>query len=294
MNYIKHLTGFFEKVVLDKALNPTHVSLYMALFQFWNCNRFKNPISINRDEVMRISKISSKATYHKCLKNLHSLGYINYEPSYNPFKGSHVILFNFSEDLKPAPKSERKLKNEPLIESVSEQALNKSCTSDETSTEQAVVPSINYINNTNNSNDKNVANLNEQAKNFEEINNSTLKNKTQEEKEKKFREKKKEFFVTSSVVEKPTIEEVKTYFQANNFPELEAQKFFNYFSSVGWLVGGKTPMINWQAAAQNWIINSVNFNLNSFQVPQNNTDTTPTNRPKHLNTITDKNYAEPL
>lgn len=286
MNYIKHLTGFFEKVVLDKALNPTHVSLYMALFQFWNCNRFKNPISINRDEVMRISKISSKATYHKCLKNLHSLGYINYEPSYNPFKGSHVILFNFSEDLKPAPKSERKLKNEPLIEPVSEQALNKSCTSSETGTEQVVVPSINYINNTNSSNEKNVANLNEQAKNFEEINNSTLKNKTEEEKEKKFREKKKEFFVTSSVVEKPTIEEVKTYFQANNFPELEAQKFFNYFSSVGWLVGGKIPMIDWQASAQNWIINSVNFN--------HNTDTTPTNRPKHLNTITDKNYAEPL
>jgi hypothetical protein len=286
MNYIKHLTGFFEKVVIDKALNPTHVSLYMALFQFWNCNRFKNPISINRDEVMRISKISSKATYHKCLKNLHSLGYINYEPSYNPFKGSHVILFNFSEDLKPAPKSERKLKNEPLIESVSEQALNKSCTSSETGTEQAVVPSINYINNTNSSNDKNVANLNEQAKNFEEINNSILKNETEEEKEKKFREKKKEVFVTSSVVEKPTIEIVKTYFQENNFPELEAQKFFNYFSSVGWLVGGKIPMIDWQAAAQNWIINSVNFN--------HNTDTTPPNRPKHLNTTTDKNYAEPL
>ena len=294
MNYIKHLTGFFEKVVIDKALNPTHVSLYMALFQFWNCNRFKNPISINRDEVMRISKISSKATYHKCLKNLHSLGYINYEPSYNPFKGSHVILFNFSEDLKPALKSERKLKNEPLIEPVSEQALNKSCTSDETSTEQAVVPSINYINNTNIANDKNVANLNEQAKKIEEINNSILKNETVEEKEKKFREKKKEFFATSNVVEKPTIEIVKTYFQENNFPELEAQKFFNYFSSVGWLVGGKIPMIDWQAAAQNWIINSVNFNLNSFQVPQNNTDTTPTNRPKHLNTTTDKNYAEPL
>ena len=304
MNYIKHLTGFFEKVVLDKALNPTHVSLYMALFQFWNCNRFKNPISINRDEVMRISKISSKATYHKCLKNLHSLGYINYEPSYNPFKGSHVILFNFSEDLKPAPKSERKLKNEPLIEPVSEQALNKSCTSSETSTEQAVVPSINYINNTNSSNEKNVANLNEQAKNFEEINNSTLKNKTEEEKEKKFREKKKsisdsptpieknkygggkEFFVTSNVVEKPTIEIVKTYFQENNFPELEAQKFFNYFSSVGWLVGGKIPMIDWQAAAQNWIINSVNF--------KDNTTNSPPIRPQHLNTTTDKNYAEPL
>lgn len=294
MNYIKHLTGFFEKVVLDKALNPTHVSLYMALFQFWNCNRFKNPISINRDEVMRISKISSKATYHKCLKNLHSLGYINYEPSYNPFKGSHVILFNFSGDLKPAPKSERKLKNEPLIESVSEQALNKSCTSSETGTEQAVVPSINYINNTNSSNEKNVANLNEQAKKIEEINNSDLKNENLEkEKSSAKKEKDVDDFVIPSEAEvsplkkaTPTTEEVRTYFQDNNFPELEAQKFFNYFSSVGWLVGGKIPMIDWQAAAQNWIINSVNFN--------HNTDTTPTNRPKHLNTITDKNYAEPL
>ena len=99
MNYIKHLTGFFDRVAKDKLLNPTHVSLYMSLFQFWNCNRFRNPISISRDEVMRISKISSKATYHKCLKNLHSLGYINYEPSYNPFKGSHVYLFNFSNIL---------------------------------------------------------------------------------------------------------------------------------------------------------------------------------------------------
>ena len=283
MNYIKHLTGFFEKVAIDKTLNPTHVSLYIALFQFWNCNRFKNPISINRDEVMRISKISSKATYHKCLKNLHSLGYINYEPSYNPFKGSHVILFNFSEDLKPLPKSERKPKNEPLIELVSEQALNKSYTSSETGTEQAVVPSINYINNTNILNDKNVSNLEKLTKNFEEINNSDLKNEI-EEKEKSSAKKEKEFIVTSSIVEKPTIEEVKTYFQENNFPEQEAQKFFNYFKSVGWLVGGKTPMVDWQAAAQNWMINAPKFISNAEQP----------NRAKQLNTTTDKDYSEPL
>ncbi|WP_298117533.1 transcriptional regulator [Flavobacterium sp.] len=284
MNYIKHLTGFFEKVAIDKTLNPTHVSLYIALFQFWNCNRFKNPISINRDEVMRISKISSKATYHKCLKNLHSLGYINYEPSYNPFKGSHVILFNFSEDLKPLPKSERKPKNEPLIELVSEQALNKSCTSSETGTEQAVVPSINYINNTNILNDKNVSNLEKHTKYFEEINNSVLKNEIEEEKEKKLREKKKDEFVTSSEVEKPTIEIVKTYFQENSFPEQEAQKFFNYFKSVGWLVGGKTPMIDWQAAAQNWMINAPKF-ISNAEKP---------NRARQLKTTIDKDYSEPL
>ncbi|MBL7886832.1 MAG: transcriptional regulator [Flavobacterium sp.] len=281
MNYIKHLTGFFEKVAVDKTLNPTHVSLYIALFQFWNCNRFKNPISINRDEVMRISKISSKATYHKCLKNLHSLGYIIYEPSYNPFKGSHVILFNFSEDLKPLPKSERKPKNEPLNELVSEQALNKSCTSSETGTEQAVVPSINYINNTNILNDKNISNLNEQTKNFEEINNSSDKIVTSSEvemsKEEKSSAKKEEKL-------QPSIEEVKTYFQENNFPEQEAQKFFNYFKSVGWLVGGKTPMVDWQAAAQNWMINAPKFISNAEQP----------NRAKQLNTTTDKDYSEPL
>lgn len=275
MNYIKHLTGFFEKVALDRTLNPTHVSLYIALFQFWNCNRFKNPISINRDEVMRISKISSKATYHKCLKNLHSLGYINYEPSYNPFRGSHVILFNFSEDLKPLSKSERKPKNEPLFEHVNEQALNKSCTSSETGTEQAVVPSINYINNTNILNDKKVSNLEKQPKKFEEINNSNLEN--EKSKEEKSSAKKEEKL-------KPEIEEVKTYFQENNLPEQEAQKFFNYFKSVGWLVGGKTPMVDWQAAAQNWIINAPKFISNAEQ----------TNRAKHLNTTTDKDYSEPL
>ena len=275
MNYIKHLTGFFEKVAIDKTLNPTHVSLYIALFQFWNCNRFKNPISINRDEVMRISKISSKATYHKCLKNLHSLGYINYEPSYNPFKGSHVILFNFSEDLQPLPKSERKLKNEPLNELVSEQALNKSCTSSETGTEQALVPSINYINNTNILNDKNVPNLEKLTKNFEEINNYNLENANS--KEEKSSAKKEEKLL-------PSIEEVKTYFQENNFPEQEAQKFFNYFKSVGWLVGGKTPMVDWQAAAQNWMINAPKFISNAEQP----------NRAKQLNTTTDKDYSEPL
>ena len=307
MNYIKHLTGFFEKVATDKTLNPTHVSLYMSLFQFWNCSRFKNPISISRDEVMRISKISSKATYHKCLKNLHSLGYINYEPSYNPFKGSHVYLFNFSDDLKPIPKSEKIAipKNEPVFELVNEQVVNKSYTSTGTSsgtgTEQALVSYINNTNIPNISNNLKIVNLDEQAKKIEN-DDGFLKNVGVEKKEKSSAKKEmfstfadtdekqteksrqKEFLVTSSAVEKPTIENVKAYFLNQNFPELEAIKFFNYFSSNGWLVGGKTPMVDWQAAAQNWILNAPKFISNEPQ----------SNRAKHLNTGTDKDYSEPL
>jgi hypothetical protein len=99
MDTIRHLTGFYGKAANDAALHPTHISLYMALFQFWNCSQFKNPVSISRDEVMQVSRISSKATYHKCIKTLHEHGYIKYEPSYNPFKGSQVSIFDLSHHL---------------------------------------------------------------------------------------------------------------------------------------------------------------------------------------------------
>jgi hypothetical protein len=216
------------------------------------------------------------------------LGYINYEPSYNPFKGSHVYLFNFSDDLKPIPKSEKIAipKNEPVFESVNEQVVNKlytgSGTSNETPTEQALVSYINNTNNTNIpniSNDLKIVNLDEQPQNLK-IDDSVFKNQDGVEKEKKLRKKKKEDFIN------PTIEEVKAYFLNQNFPELEANKFYNYFASNGWLVGGRTTMVDWQAAAQNWMLNSRNFN--------HYTDTTPINRAKHLNTGTDKDYSEPL
>jgi hypothetical protein len=319
MNYIKHLTGFFDKVTKDKQLNPTHISLYIALFQFWNCNRFKNPISISRDEVMRISKISSKATYHKCLKALHSLGYIKYEPSYNPFKGSHVFLFNFSDDLKPLTKSERN--NSSNFEPVTEQATDMSHTATETASvqlgEQVVVPSINNINNTNIPNVKKGLNSNEPKKKIEEENlgfknesafemSSTFadtdKNQTAEHRQKEKGSAEKEKDVVNQVrqifsqpdekqpeaiTEKPTtipvLDDVLAYFREQDFPEIEANKFFNYFKSIGWLVGGKTPMADWPAAARNWMLNAPKYSINER-----------TDRTKHFDTSAGKDYSEPL
>jgi hypothetical protein len=315
MNYIKHLTGFFDRVSEDWTLNPTHISLYIALFHYWNTSRFQNPISLTRGEVMRISKISSKATYHKCIKDLNDKGYIKYEPSNNPFKGSLATLFDFSDYLKPVQKKAiSPKKNLPNNELVMNKQRTGNETSTETSNEQALVSSINYTNITNNSNIQNDLNLEEQAKNSEEINNSDLKNKNLE-KEKSSAKKEKEMpeqllfenqksfspaFAdynkkqtehsrqkSSAKKEKesvPTIEKVKSYFLQQNFPELEANKFFNYFSSIGWLVGGKTPMVDWQAAAQNWMLNAIKFK----------TYEKPPDRAKHLNTENDKDYGEPL
>lgn len=92
MNY-KRLTCFFDKSVADPNFTPTHLSLFMALFQLWNQSRFLSTIQIVRDDVMRLSKINSKATYHKAMGYLHKHRYINYEPSYNPFKGSKISFF---------------------------------------------------------------------------------------------------------------------------------------------------------------------------------------------------------
>jgi hypothetical protein len=97
MNYIKHLTGFFNSIAIEKTLNPTHISLYITIFQCWNVNRFKNPFTITREDIIRGSKIASTATYHKCIKDLQRLGYLDYNPSFNPYAGTSITIHNLQE-----------------------------------------------------------------------------------------------------------------------------------------------------------------------------------------------------
>ena len=105
MNFIKHLNAVFQQFSKDSRLNPTHISLYIALFQFWNLYRFPEIFYINREEVMKLAKIGSKSTYHQCLKGLDEWKYIHYLPSHNPYKGSRIKMFVFrtgyGESIKP-------------------------------------------------------------------------------------------------------------------------------------------------------------------------------------------------
>ncbi|SHO74300.1 hypothetical protein [Flavobacterium cucumis] len=329
MNYIKHLTGFFEKVSADYDLNPTHISLYMAIFQLWNQNRFQNPISISRDELMRISKIASTATYHKCMKDLTDREYVIYKPSFNPFKGSILEVCKLDFYTKPVPKKElkkraTKSKNNQVIEQVNEQVTKQALNKHQTSSKH--VPYINNINNTN------IINLAKQeiSKNekksiftnsiFDEVQESDLKienekemlafdntDKKQTEKscQKKLREKKKKNFSNDSSVSinsvekllskfsKPTQEETQIYFLEKNFPEIEAQRFFNYFESNGWLVGGRTKMKDWKAAARNWMLNARKFENKTNASAQTEPKTINLN-PKLLHVTNQKNYGEAL
>ena len=192
VNFIKHLKGVFIQFSKDNRLNPTHISLYIALFQIWNNNRFLEEFYINREEVMRFSKIGSKSTYHKCIKELSHWKYIIYFPSHNPYKGSKIKMFKF--------------------ETSTGQALVHSNTKIETSSGQALVSINKHIQT--NRNNKNINKL-DQPKNEKEVIN---------------------------------------FFKKENWPIIEAQKFFNHYQGIGWKVGGKTKIVNWQATAKNWMI----------------------------------------
>jgi hypothetical protein len=116
MNYIKQLNAAFEKFFFDDRLNPTHISLYMALFHEWNSSRFASEFFINRRELMRVAKIGSKSTYHRCMVDLDSWNYLTYFPSNNPYKGSKIKMFNFETSDKSFTED-----HDPILEQLAEQ-----------------------------------------------------------------------------------------------------------------------------------------------------------------------------
>lgn len=49
----------------------------------------------------------------------------------------------------------------------------------------------------------------------------------------------------------PSLEDVKKFFLENGFTSDPAQ-FYDHYSANGWLIGGKSKMKDWNAAARNW------------------------------------------
>ncbi len=229
VNYIKHLQAVAALFEQDDRLSPWHISLYHALFHCWNDNKLKNPVSINRNEVMRLSKIGSVNTYTKALKELTEWEYILYEPSNNRWVGSKIYMYRFDKG----------------TDNTTEQSIDKGrSTSSEHEAIKEVSPSIKVI------------------KDNKEV-------KVSKER------KSKTSFAT------PELEEVKEFFLSNGSYASEAENFYNYFQSNGWLVGGKAKMKDWNAAARNWIKRSANFKTSSKANDR-------------LNTNNDKDYSIPL
>lgn len=283
VNFIKHLLGISESFIADERLSPLHISLYYALFHSWNLSKFQLPISISRHDIMRACKIGSANTYTKCLKELDEWNYIKYIPSHNPYKGSQIHMYNFNK----------------TINNASDISINK--TSDKTGKKttaktnvKEVIPSINTLNNTNKVNKQNKNKEHEPTRKKSNSKSSLVVtklfvNQTAAGKRKKVAPKKEKDLKPSPSGRaregRPLLQQIQHYFAIKQWPAIEAEKFFNYYQSNGWLVGGKTPMRSWKACASNWILNSEKFKKSPSPLGRAGAG---------LNATTEKNYNEPL
>lgn len=277
VNYIQHLTQVYIRIAGDDRLTSNHVSIYMALFQLWNTEHFPKSFIIMRQEVMQLSKVTSKSNYHRCLKQLNDFGYITYEPSHNAMVGSRVsimVILRPKMTKKHSPNrgqlnsqlngQQNRQQEEQLIGQVHEQPT-------ELLRGQQNEPLYNkHINN---------KKLNKRL-NFISAENEFSANQSEKKNEKIVSKSEKKEGVLVSKFTPPNLEEVTSYFREKSALEIEAQKFFNYFESNGWKIGGRSPMKKWKAAANNWILNAEKYN--------------PKAKQSNLHLNQDKDYDIPL
>ena len=81
-----------EKIVKEKALQPSRISVYLAILQLWKEQKRCNPFRISRRKIMKLSGIKSIVTYHTCISELKDRGMVEYKPSYHPRMGSMIKL----------------------------------------------------------------------------------------------------------------------------------------------------------------------------------------------------------
>lgn len=260
-NYILHLNRAFGMFCDDDRLSPYHISLYFSLFQYWNLAKFRNPISISRDEIMRACRIGSVNTYIRCMKEMHEWKYFQYLPSYNPLKGSKVHMFNFDNANNKTKNNDTAISADNSFKKTTKKAPAKT-------NETQLRPSIN---NTNKKNKTNHENTTPPKRRKNDLKNSS----------KPVKQKRKSGQTSSARAAHPGLRQIENHFRRKNFPIVEAQKFFNYYQSNGWMVG-KSPMKNWQAAADNWMLKSEQFSTTKGKVKD------------RIHVSKDKNYAEPL
>jgi len=86
------LTRFLLSVAGNPKILTSHISLFSAILCCRKCG--KDSFNINRRNLMKLSKIRSTATYHKCIWDLIEIGFVLYQPSFDPLLGSEMTILN--------------------------------------------------------------------------------------------------------------------------------------------------------------------------------------------------------
>jgi hypothetical protein len=247
VNYIKHFTAAIRFFQHEKNTTPTHIALYVALFTVWNENRFKNPFYVTKERLLKISAIKSRTTFYSAIKKLQLLNLVAYAYTHNRAAFSILEI----PDLIPSKlnTSVQNLdSNSPFTDRISVQKMENDQIMDTSCSkiEHNPVQKLNSYN---------YKHINKQNKLYGDFSQNP-----------------------------PSIDFVIKYFIEKNIIEAEAHNFFNYYASIGWKIGGKTPIKNWNAAANKWIASIDKFKLTKPAV--HNLDS--------LHTETNKNYEIPL
>ena len=282
MNFFSQFSAFYEVVAVDNRLKPYHISLYVTILHSWNKNRMNEFIILHKETTLNHSKIGSNHTYYNSLRDLHNWGYIEYIPKK---KGENItkirlILFEYSEadylffeDLCGANKHQSNAnmhqaeadmhsilkkdvanmhRNDANMHSLganlhplSAYMLQTRCIS---ATHYKVIKYLNDIKSFLKEKDEKIIfsqNAIQSPSNF--ISNEEKK---ENEKRKKVAAKKENVFFDF-----PTLNEIIVFFESNNSNSEAAQKFFNYYSAIGWVTKSNIPIVDWQFAAKTWISN---------------------------------------
>jgi hypothetical protein len=83
---------FISSMADDPRVSPFHISLMVAILFWWKQREYKNPVQVFSKDLKPLARIFSSSTFHRTLKELHAFGYIRYEPSNDPYRGSLIYI----------------------------------------------------------------------------------------------------------------------------------------------------------------------------------------------------------
>ncbi|MGY5848624.1 hypothetical protein ACW6QP_14535 [Salegentibacter sp. HM20] len=272
MNYIKLLHGALTKFYHDDRPAAIHLSLYVALFQLWNANRFNPEFRIVRREVMQLSKIGSHSAYHRAIRALDKWGYIRYYASKNAFEGSRIkmkSLIALEENIEEKKVGYPKTGNEQASgfpnPSGTALALHTPEYARELEVRYTEIESEPVQTNPDLSRNEGCTSPeSEQA-----VGSIYKPNKHKPIKQQITLIPKNEF-------------EVKEFFKINKGEVADALYFFSYYQDKDWHTAKGEKITDWKSLASWWIKNS-----------KKRTSSRPT-QDDHLKTAKIKNYAQPL
>jgi hypothetical protein len=246
MNYVRHLNAFFTIIKDNKAISASHISLYMALFQYWNFNRFLNPFPIYRENIMQMSRIS-KNTYHKCMRELHQQQFIIQHVPLSKFHMMRITVVPLYQEKETKSRySQLMLFSPGQLEMTSGSKLSQQWLN--------IDPGSG-------------SNLSHYIKlNIKE--NYVLHSPTLKKIENDGYEENPGSTAGSPVFHKrsteqgggcpiPTLTEVEDFYKENKYPIEEAKKFFLYNQGKDWMFTDRIPIKQWKSLAHKWMLNPI-------------------------------------